>query len=136
MSTFRQLVSVNSFVGLALLVGLVNNLAIAAVFGLSRSLDAYFAGAMLPKLFMVLVIDFLGKNFLPIYAARYDRSPEDASDLTSIVITQIGGFSILIALLLVLVSDKLFELLLPGFNADDIELVIGYFAIVKNGFIL
>jgi putative peptidoglycan lipid II flippase len=136
MSIFRQLLSVNSIVGVALIFGLINNLAIAAVFGLSRSLDAYFAGVMLPKLFMVLVIDFLGKNFLPIYASRYETSPEEASNLTSIVVTQIGGFAIVVVAILVAVSDAFFTALLPGFGEQDIEIVVGYFAVMAPGIVI
>jgi putative peptidoglycan lipid II flippase len=136
MSIFRQLLSVNSFVGIALIFGLINNLAIAAIFGLSRSLDAYFAGVMLPKLFMVLIVDFLGKNFLPIYASRYESSPEEASNLTSIVVTQIGGSAIIVAAILVVVSDAFFTALLPGFGAKDIEIVVGYFAVMAPGIVI
>jgi len=59
MSTFRQILSVNVIVGCALVFGLINNLAIAGIFGLNRMLDAYFASAILLKLFMTLMVDFL-----------------------------------------------------------------------------
>ena len=136
MSTLRQLLSVNSIIALTLTFGFINNVAIAAIFGLSREVDVYFASFMMVRLVMVLIVDYLGKNFLPIYAARKMESEEEASRLTSLVVTQIGMLSIGIAGLMILFSDKLFALILPGFNSTDIEMVAGMFVIMAPSLFL
>ena len=136
MSTFRQILSVNVIVGCALVFGLINNLAIAAIFGLNRLLDAYFASAILLNLFMVLMIDFLGKNFLPIFAARYESSPSEASRLTSLVVTQLGISAIVVAVTLVVFSEQIFSLLLPGFTAEEIDVVVDYFIIMAPSIVI
>ena len=136
MSTLRQLFSVNSIIALTLAIGFINNVAIAAIFGLSREVDVYFASFMMVRLVMVLIVDYLGKNFLPIYAAKKMQSADEASRLTSLVVTQVGLLSIVIAGMMALFSDKLFALILPGFNSADIELVVSMFTIMAPSLFL
>lgn len=130
MSVLNKLLSINAIVALTMVFGLVNNIAITGVFGLNRSVDAYFASFVLVNLFIILVIDFLGKNFLPIFAVRSDESTESASRLTSIVVTKIGLLSVMVAAVLVGLSGYLFRLLLPGFESDAIEIVSATFMIM------
>ena len=130
MSTFQKVLSVNSIVALTWIFGLINNIAITGVFGLSRMVDAYFAAYMLVNLFIILVVDFLGKNFLPIYAIRRESSKESASTLTSIVVTQVGLASFVVAGLLVLLSRPLFDVLLPGFNQEEIGVTAATFLVM------
>ncbi len=122
--------SVNSIVGVTFVFGLINNIAITAFFGLNREVDAYFAGFMLVNLFIVLVVDFLGKNFLPLYAARREISRESASELTSLVVTQVGLLSLVVSFLLAMLADRLFTLLLPGFDEQGILLVTATFTVM------
>lgn len=136
MSAIRQLFSVNFIIGVTLVIGLINNVAITAFFGLSRGVDAFFASVMLVKLFMVLVIDYLGKNFLPVYAARKDESEEGASRLASLVVTQIALAAALATGLLVIFAEQVFTLLLPGFEPDEIVTVAGMFAIMAPSIVL
>ena len=62
----RGVVNVNALVLAALGIGLMSNVLIAALFGLNRRVDAYFAAGVVPTLFMAWCIDYLGKNFLPV----------------------------------------------------------------------
>lgn len=130
MSTFRKLMSVNAIVAVTLLFGLINNIAITGIFGLNRLVDAYFASFLFIRLFMVLVIDYLGKNFLPIFAARREISLSSASELTSLVVTQVGLLAVFVVTVLVIFSEKLFSLLLPGFDAEGIDTVVATFFIM------
>ena len=130
MSTIRHLLSVNSIIAVTLILGFVNNVAITAIFGLNRSVDVYFASFVMVRLFMVLVVDYLGKNFLPIYSARIKESAERASELTSLVVTQVAVLAIVITLLLIAVSEHLFSLILPGFEQADVLEVVGMFTIM------
>jgi putative peptidoglycan lipid II flippase len=130
MSIFAKLLSVNAIIAVTWIFGLINNIAITGVFGLNRSVDAYFASFMLINLFIILVVDFLGKNFLPIYAIRREVSAESASELTSLVITKVGLLSVVVTGLLVLAARPLFTVLLPGFKANGIELVLATFSVM------
>ena len=136
MSTLRQLVSVNSIIALTLFLGFINNVAITAIFGLNRSVDVYFASFMMVRLFMVLVVDYLGKNFLPIYSARKKESPERASELTSLVVTQVAILAVVITFALVVISEHLFTVILPGFDQPDVVQVVGMFSIMAPSIVL
>lgn len=135
-SSSRALLSSNALTTAMLLVGLVNNIAIAALFGLTRRVDAFYAALMLPNLFMVLCLDYLGKNFMPAFARAKNEGDELASELTSSIVTTTALAAAGIAVLLTLSSPYLFRLLLPGFSADDIELVSRYFWIMAPSLVL
>lgn len=136
MSTLRKIVSVNAIVGVSLAFGLINNIAITGIFGLNRSVDAYFASFVLINMFMFLVIDFLGKNFLPIFAIRRESSEESASELTSLVVTQIGFLAVIFAVFLVTFAEPLFTLILPGFSGEEISVVRRTFTIMAPSIVL
>lgn len=126
----RGLITVNALVFGALAIGFLNNVIIAAVFGLTRTVDAFFAASMLPSLFMALCVDYLGKNFLPVLAAAKKESDASAATLASSVITIVALLAIAVSVLLVIFSGPLFRLLLPGFDAAEAALVGRYFAIM------
>src|SRR5215510_7312666 len=98
----RGLLTVNALVLGALAIGFLNNVLIAAIFGLTRRVDAFFAASMLPNLFMVLCVDYLGKNFLPVLATAKHESPESASTLTSSVVTIVALLAAGVTIVLVL----------------------------------
>jgi putative peptidoglycan lipid II flippase len=126
----RGVVNVNALVVAALGLGLVSNILIAALFGLSHRVDAYFAALVLPTLFMALCIDYLGKNFLPVLASAKAVSEACASSVTSSIVTIVVLLSAAVTALLVGFSAPLFAALLPGFDAEALELVRRYFAIM------
>jgi putative peptidoglycan lipid II flippase len=126
----RSVLSVNGLVVAALAIGFASNILIAALFGLTRRVDAYFAAAMLPNLFMVLCIDYLGKNFLPVFAAAKRESDASASALASSILTIVGLFAAALATILALCSEPLFSVLLPGFDDAETALVSRYFLIL------
>ena len=136
MSNVRKLFSVNAIIFVSLFIGFLNNVAIGGFFGLNRAVDAYFAAAILGNLFMYLIVDYVGKNFLPTYAARFQESPEDAGRVASIVVTLLALVAAAIAVLLVLFAEPLFTLLLPGFSEDDIRFTTRMFAIQAPSIIL
>ena len=83
MSTARSLLTANVIVFATILVGMANNVLIANFFGLTRLLDSYYAALVLPELCTSLFLDFLGRNFLPAYAAVRQSDPERAARLAS-----------------------------------------------------
>ena len=62
------MLSVNALVLGSVVIGFVSSVAIAALFGLTRRLDAYYAALIVPQMFVTLCIDYLGKNFMPVFA--------------------------------------------------------------------
>jgi putative peptidoglycan lipid II flippase len=130
MSTIRKLFSINAIVAGALVLGVINNIAIAGLFGLDRRIDSYFASLMLVRLFMELIVDYLGKNFLPAFARRHAESEASASVLASLVVTQMALAAALVSILLIMIAPGIFSLILPGFKAADIELVASTFVIM------
>ena len=86
-SSARSLLTANGLVAVTLIVGFASNIAIAALFGLTRRVDAFFAAVVLPNLFQALFVDYLGKNFLPTLARAKKESEGLASEVTSSVVT-------------------------------------------------
>jgi putative peptidoglycan lipid II flippase len=132
----RGVVNVNALVVAALGLGVVSNVLIAALFGLSYRVDAFFAAMVLPNLFMVLCIDYLGKNFLPVLASAKAVSETCASSVTSSIVTMVTLLAAAVTALLVTYSTPIFTALLPGFEADALELVSRYFAIMAPSIVL
>ncbi len=132
----RGLLTVNALVFGALGIGLLNNVIIAGVFGLTREVDAFFAASMLPGLFAALCLDYLGKNFLPVLALAKKESAESASTLTSSVVTIVALLAIAVSVVLAVFSGPLFSLLLPGFDPSETELVSRYFWIMAPAIVL
>lgn len=133
---WRSLIGVNALILTALAVGLVNNILIAAMFGLTRRVDAFFAARMLPTLFMVLCIDYLGKNFLPVFAQAKQEGEASAARMTSVIVTVVLLLAAAAAAVLVTFSEPLFGVLLPGFKSSGTALVARYFWIMSPSIVL
>lgn len=130
------MLSVNALVLGSVAIGFLNSVAIAALFGLTRRLDAYYAALVVPHLFMTLCIDYLGKNFLPVFARARAHSAETASEVTSCVVTIVGLLAAAVAFVLCLASEPVFSVLLPGFDRADLTLVSHYFWIMAPAIVL
>lgn len=128
--TWRSLVSVNALVFVSVLIGFANNVLIAALFGLTSRVDAFFAAMMLPTLFMILCIDYLGKNFLPLLAVAKREGEESASAMTSSIVTLVTIAAVATTFILVALSEPILTLLLPGFDGSETYLVSRYFWIM------
>ena len=136
MSNVRKLFSVNAIIFVSLFIGFLNNVAIGGFFGLSRAVDAYFAANILGSMFMYLIVDYVGKNFLPIYATRFQESPEKAGQIASIVVTLLALVAAIIVVLLLIFAEPIFTFLLPGFSDEDVQITIRMFAIQAPSIIL
>ena len=130
MSTKKTLVVINLITSVNLLVGLVNNAAIAAIFGLTANLDSYFVALIVPMMFMSLFVDFVGKNFLPVYSKEIDINYKNASIFASTLINSITLFSIFIIVLFVLIAPSLFSVIAPGFSDPKINVSVNMFQII------
>ncbi|MCH9699084.1 MAG: hypothetical protein K0U68_13365 [Gammaproteobacteria bacterium] len=132
MSTKKNLIAINAITSINLLIGLVNNSVIAYLFGLTAKLDTYYVALIIPMLFMSLFVDFVGKNFLPVYSQEIkDNQFDKASVFASTIINSITVFSVVIILVLLVCSPALFKLISPGLNADTIDSTDSMFQILS-----
>jgi putative peptidoglycan lipid II flippase len=135
-SSSRSMLQVNALLIASVAVGFLNNVAIAWLFGLTRRVDAYYAAMLVPGLFMVLFIEYLGKNFLPVFARARKQSFETASELTSTMVTLCALITAAVVAVLMIASRPIFSVLLPGFAAADIELVSHFLWIMAPASVL
>jgi putative peptidoglycan lipid II flippase len=119
-----------------MLIGMANNILIANFFGLTRLLDSYYAALVIPELCTGLFLEFLGRNFLPAYAAVRQTDPERAARLASAVITIVGLAAAALVVLLVVLARPAFDALLPGFTAAELDEVVTIFYIVSPVIVL
>lgn len=132
----RAIVNVNALVLVALGIGLLSNVLIAALFGLSHQVDAFFAAAVLPNLFMYLCVDYLGKNFLPVLGSAKAIGAACVDSVTSSVVTIVALIAAAVTTALFAFREPLFAAMLPGFDAEALELVSRYFAIMAPSMVL
>lgn len=132
----RAIVSVNALVLAALGLGLLSNVLIAALFGLSHHVDAFFAAAVLPNLFMYLCVDYLGKNFLPVLGSAKAIGSASVDSVTSSVVTIVAVLAAAVMVALLAFREPLFAAMLPGFDAEALEVVSRYFAIMAPSIVL
>jgi len=126
----RSVLGVNGIVVATLAIGFLNSVVIAALFGLTSRVDAYYAALLLPSLFLALGVDYLGKNFLPTLVKARRAGGDTAAELTSAIVTIVALGAAAAALALALAAKPLFRAILPGFGADEIELVSRFFRIM------
>lgn len=132
----RAIVNVNALVLIALGIGILSNVLIAAFFGLSVQVDAFFAAAVLPNLFMFLCLDYLGKNFLPVLGSAKAIGPACVDSVTSSVVTIVALLATAVAVVLFVFRDPLLAAMLPGFDAEALRTVSLYFAIMAPSLVL
>jgi len=132
----RAIVNVNALVLVTLGIGLLSNVLIAALFGLGHQVDAFFAAAVLPNLFMYLCVDYLGKNFLPILGSAKAIGPACVDSVTSSIVTIVALLATVVTAVLLVFREPLFAAMLPGFDADALELVSRYFTVMAPSMVL
>lgn len=132
----RGVINVNALVVAGLCMGLVSNVLIAGLFGLSYRVDAFFAASMLPNLFMLMCVDYLGKNFLPVLGSAKAVGEDCANSVTSSVVTFVAVLAFGIMLVLLAFREPLLATLLPGFSGEELALVSRYFAIMSPAIVL
>lgn len=132
----RAIVNVNALVLVALGIGLLNNILIASLFGLGHHVDAFFAAAVLPNLFMYLCVDYLGKNFLPVLGSAKTIGAASVDSVTSSVITIVALLSAAVMAALFALREPIFAAMLPGFDAEALRAVSLYFAIMAPSIVL
>lgn len=132
----RAIVNVNALTLAALALGLLSNVLIAALFGLSHRVDAFFAAIVLPNLFMYLCVDYLGKNFLPVLGSAKAIGAACVDSVTSSIVTTVALLAAAVMAVLLVFREPLFAAMLPGFDAEALEVVSRYFTIMAPCMVL
>ena len=132
----HAIVNVNVLVLVTLGIGLLSNVLIAALFGLGHRVDAFFAAAVLPNLFMYLCVDYLGKNFLPILGSAKAIGPACVDSVTSSIVTIVALLAAAVTAVLLVFREPLFAAMLPGFDAEALEIVSRYFVVMAPSMVL
>jgi putative peptidoglycan lipid II flippase len=106
--------------GLSYVFGFLRDRIFAQTFGLSHTLDVYNAAFVVSDtLLQVIVMAALSAPFLPIFAKRYDKNPQDGFDYAN----QFLCWSFLVlglaAVGAVFILPYIMDLLVPGFNAEE-----------------
>lgn len=114
-----------SFV-LSRILGLLRNVAIAAIFGNSPPVDAYFAAFRIPDaMFMLVSGGALASAFVPILAALLERGEEDeAWEVASTVFNSVVLALAALAVVAFVFAPLIMDLLVPGYGPAKRSLTI------------
>lgn len=117
----RSILIVNILTVLTMIAGFASNILLAAIFGLTYQVDAYFAAVVIPTLVSTLYVSYIGKTFLPIYSQLREDGSEKIDEFVSTIINVVGIGAILIIVLLAVFSTPILRLILPGFDQETLS---------------
>jgi len=111
---------------LVAVVGYFREAALAARFGISTTMDAYFAAIFIPNIiYLVLIAGTLSPVFIPILM---QETPDEDPEKASITFSVITNFALLVFVVIVslgTIAARLWlPVLFPGFNASTAELAV------------
>ena len=107
-------------------VGYLREAALAARFGISTTMDAYFAAIFIPNiLYLVLIAGTLSPVFIPLLM---QESPDEAPEKASVTFSVITNFALLVFVAIVscgTIAARLWlPVLFPGFDSSTAELAV------------
>lgn len=125
-STISQgafILAVSAF--LSSILGIVRDRLLASGFGAGSELDVYFAAFRIPDfLYNLLILGGVSAVFLPLFAEYMERNSKEAwrfvNNLLHTVAVTMGVFAAIVAVL----TPLIVELVVPGFNAGQKELMV------------
>ncbi|MFH1433730.1 MAG: murein biosynthesis integral membrane protein MurJ [Candidatus Uhrbacteria bacterium] len=115
------------------IVGLLRDRILAGEFGAGDMLDTYYAAFKVPDfIFAVLVTGAISASFIPLFTKRLVsfKGHQAAWKLTNNVVNMIGLAFIVIALVGVLFSGSLSQLVAPGFGPAKQEMVASFMRVM------
>jgi putative peptidoglycan lipid II flippase len=108
--------------GLSYFFGLLRDRIFAHTFGLSRTLDIYNASFVIPDMMLgVLVGTALSAAFVPIFTKQYDEKKSLGYAYAHQMITWGLTFMVFVAIVIAFTLPYFAHLLVPGFNAEELE---------------
>lgn len=111
---------------LAKIIGLFRDRILASLFGASKELDIYYAAFRIPDfLFNILIIGALSSALIPIFAEYWEKKgSKEAWRLFNNVLCVFLGVIVVAGFFLVVFTPQLMKIITPGFNAEEMRLVI------------
>lgn len=114
------------------ILGVVRDRVLAYKFGAGDELDIYYAAFQLPDfVFNLIVLGALSAGFIPIFISLIKdeekisyKANQKAWDLVNIVLNLFGLSLLILSAILVLTSQWILPLILPGFSGDKLDQVI------------
>ncbi|MFA5392317.1 MAG: murein biosynthesis integral membrane protein MurJ [Candidatus Paceibacterota bacterium] len=117
------LMSVLAFLGS--LLGIVRYALLASRFGVSHSLDVYYASFRLPDLiYNIFIIGAISAAFIPLFNEYLSKDKEKAWQFSTLIIFCIGCFLTIFGLIIVIFARPLLSMLLVGFDQENLQLAI------------
>ncbi|MDD5557714.1 MAG: murein biosynthesis integral membrane protein MurJ [bacterium] len=118
MSTDRKIARASATLMAASAIGHVLSLAkeilVAATFGITRAMDAYFAALTIPTLLNNVLISTFGAVFIPIFVKYRLRNRDEANHIASVVINCISLLLLALAALLALLAPAVVGIVFRG----------------------
>jgi putative peptidoglycan lipid II flippase len=113
-------------------VGYLREAALASRFGLSSSMDAYFAATFVPTLvYMILVAGTLSPIFIPILVEHIAADDRDQLSATFSILANFVGVLLLATVLAGMISARIWmPLLFSGFSAETLRISLQLIYIV------
>src|SRR5687768_12504259 len=129
-STAAGLLAASFFVSAFL--GLIRDRLLAAQFGLTGTLDAYFAAFSVPDLmFYLLVSGALSVTFIPVLTERLvTGNRKSAWELSSSLLNVLALGTLLASALIFIFADPLMWIVAPSFDIDRHELAVSLTRII------
>jgi putative peptidoglycan lipid II flippase len=113
------------------LCGYLREAALAARFGLSTTMDAYFAAVLIPTMvYMVLIAGMLSPVFIPILLQGASEGSEKLSETFNVVTNLVIIFIAAIIGVATVTALHWLPLLFPGFSSDTAELTLHLIQII------
>lgn len=105
------------------LIGVLRDRVFAHYFGAGDVLDAYYAAFRIPDLvYNLLIVGALSAGFIPVFIEVLHKDEEKAGKLVDSVITILGIVLIVVCGVLFFATPTLMKALVPGFEADKLQL--------------
>lgn len=105
------------------LIGVMRDRVFAHYFGAGDVLDAYYAAFRIPDLvYNLLIVGALSAGFIPVFIEVLHKDEEKAGKLVDSVITILGIVLIVVCGVLFFATPALMKALVPGFEADKLQL--------------
>lgn len=112
---------------LSALLGVIRNrLLISYFYDTPQVLDVYWAAFRLPDMiFQLLIVGALSAAFIPVYSDLVEKREKSANNVASSVMNIVVTILIVFSILIGIFAYPLSRLIASGFNASQIELMVG-----------
>jgi putative peptidoglycan lipid II flippase len=116
----RSLAKIAGIVAAATLIskifGLVRQQAIAAAFGVGAAVDAYNYAYVIPGFLLVLLGGINGPFHSAIVSVLSKRKQDEIAPLVETITTLVGGFLLIVTVLIIIFANPLIDLVAPGLS--------------------